>query len=180
MGGMRWPEAVDRIVVRQARADDLPALAELRDRDVKFYEERLQRQEGRRGVLLVAVNSGGWRRRRYVGGAYLWLEDAEEPELRQWLPGVPLLQDLFVRPQHRNRWIGTRLVRSAEGHALAAGKTRLALGVLPNNQRAKRFYRRLGFREWAHGEIVTARQVSMPNGQSERTDEVCEIFVKNL
>lgn len=180
MGGMRWPHGTERIVVRQARADDLQALAELRGREVQFYAERLHRQDQGLGVLIVAVSSGMRRHQRYFGGAYLWLEPAEEADLRRWLPGVPLLQDLFVRPQYRNQWIGTRLVTFAEARAHEAGRTQLALGVLPGNQRAKRFYSRRGFREWAHGTITTTRHTWLANGQSERTDEECEIFVKDL
>ena len=58
-------------------------------------------------------------------------------------PGV-YLEDLFVSPEARGRAVGTRLLSSVAGVAVARGCGRLEWSVLDWNQPAIGFYRRLG------------------------------------
>jgi hypothetical protein len=37
-----------------------------------------------------------------VANAYLWLEEAEEPELREYLPDVPLLTHVEIHEDYRS------------------------------------------------------------------------------
>ena len=70
----------------------MSALPRLRDvtRPVNMLRERLQRQDTERGLL------NGLRDSTPIGYVFLWLEDAEEDEIRTRLPGVPLIMNLWV------------------------------------------------------------------------------------
>ncbi|WP_336205311.1 GNAT family N-acetyltransferase [Nonomuraea sp. LPB2021202275-12-8] len=160
--------------IRTASEEDLPALvAALGQR--AYFVAQLTRQRAGRGVLLVA-----WHAFTPVGDVYLRLEAAEEQELRDRLPGVPLLAHLEVAGEHRGRRIGTQLVEAAEGRLRDLGHARVALGVDLDNDRARSLYRRLGYREWAHPPVSTIREIYHPDGRLERAPDECEILVKDL
>ncbi len=157
-----------------ALADDLPALVDTLGQR-PYFVDRLARQRAGQGILLVA-----WHAFAAVGDVYLRLEAAEEPELRERLPEVPLLTHLEVVPEHRNRRIGTRLVEEAERRLRDLGHARVALGVDLDNQRAHALYRRLGYQEWEHPPVLTTRLVHRSDGTVEELPDLCHILVKDL
>ncbi|MDI5975766.1 GNAT family N-acetyltransferase [Amycolatopsis magusensis] len=164
----------DRLSIRLARPADLPALTGvLADRE--FVEDRLARQQLRAGWLLTA-----WWDGEAVGGMYVWRDLAEEDELREHLPGVPLLTHIEIAPGHRGRGIGTELIRHGEAQLAAAGTTRVALAVEVTNERAERLYRRLGYREWAHGLITCYAEEVLADGRRKSRPETCRVLVKPL
>ncbi len=55
------------------------------------------------------------------------------------------VDNVYVRPAHRNRGIGTRLLGAAEDALDARGVERVALSVLAGNGAARRFYERHGY-----------------------------------
>jgi GNAT superfamily N-acetyltransferase len=167
--------AVHTVVkVRQACTDDLGALAgTLGQRD--FFADRLSRQAAGRGVLITA-----WSGNQLIGADYLWLEDAEEPEIFQHLPGVPLLTHLEVVPTHRSRNVGTMLVTATEQKALDLGHTRIALAVDLLNPDAERLYRRLGYHRWDHGPVLCFDKLRQPDGTYRFRGEFCHVLVKDL
>jgi GNAT superfamily N-acetyltransferase len=69
-----------------------------------------------------------------------------------WTGGPTLyLEDLFVRPEHRKKKIGIRLMQRLAQEASAAGCTRFLWQVLDWNEPSIRFYESLGakvLREW--------------------------------
>src|SRR3954465_14904905 len=107
--------------VRPARLADLEALVGALGQQ-QFFVDRLARQNSGRGILLT-----GWKDGHPQGDVYLRLEPAEEPEIRQWLPGVPFLTHLEVVPRYQNRGIGTRLIAAAERHLHPLGNDQVAL-----------------------------------------------------
>lgn len=159
------------LVIRPAGPDDLEALAKALGQ-ARFFADHLAMQEDGRGVLLTA-----WWRDSPKGDVYLRLEPAEEPEIRQFLPGVPLLTHLEVVPDDRNHGIGTRLIAAAEAALADLGYDRVALAVEVTNDHAARLYKRLGYRDWDH-EPVTCYSW-LPNNH-ERRPEVCYVLVKRL
>lgn len=160
--------------VREATRADLPALVRsLGRRD--FFAELLDRQEAGKGRLLVAWLSGV-----PVGHVYLRLERADELELQERLPKTPLLQHLEVRPGHRNRRIGSALIKAAEQHLEKLDHQRVALAVALDNHGAARLYRRHGYREWSHPPITTSYQEVHQDGSTGHREELCQILVKNL
>lgn len=157
--------------IRPARPTDLAALTgELGQGP--YFADRLSRQQRGDGLLLTA-----WRAHRPIGVVYLWLEDAEEPEIRDLLPDTPLLTHLEIHQDHRNQGIGTRLVRAAEQELAALGHTLVALGVEMTNVGAAMLYLRLGFREWPHSPIACFAHAD-DNGF--RRIEICRIMTKSL
>ena len=59
------------------------------------------------------------------------------------------LHDLFVLPNFRGCGIGHTLLRAVEDHARHLGCCKVTLEVRRDNARARRLYRRRGFREFA-------------------------------
>lgn len=162
------------VEVRQACTDDLGALARaLGQRE--FFADRLARQAAGDGVLITAWSAG-----QVIGADYLWLEKAEEPEIVEYLPGVPLLTHLEVVPTHRNRDVGTMLVNATEQKALDLGHDRLALAVDLLNPDAERLYRRLGYRRWGRGHVLCFDKEIQPDGSLRLRGELCHVLVKPL
>ncbi|GAB1509476.1 hypothetical protein JCM33774_15170 [Actinophytocola sp. KF-1] len=162
---------MDDLRIRRASAADHDVLvAELGQR--RFFDDRFARQDNGLGVLLVA-----WRDDRPIGVIYLWLERAEEPELRRHLPGTPILTHLEIHPAHRNGGAGTALIQAAERRLRMLGFEQVALAVEIDNDGAARLYKRLGYENWPHG---TVQCLSLTDGNGERQIEVCQIMVRRL
>jgi len=152
--------------VRPACFGDLRPLAEVFG-DHGFFIERHDRQKNGKGMLFVALLDG-----RPVGDVYLWQEEAEEAPIRAFLPGVPLLTHLEVRPDHRNRGIGTAIVECLENHLREQKRDKVALAVRTDNVKAAGLYARLGYRDWGNGEVTCHTAA----GEEER----CQVMVKDL
>jgi predicted N-acetyltransferase YhbS len=162
------------VEVRPAVVGDLPDLVAALGQE-RFFVDRLTRQAAGRGVLLVARIGG-----RVVGDVYLWLEPAEEEQVREHLPEVPLLGHLEVRAELRGRGIGTAVMAAAEKELVRLGYRAVALGVDMTNDGAERLYVRLGYTHWAHGPADTEHEEYLPDGGTRRVPEKCYIMVKRL
>ena len=73
---------------------------------------------------------------------------AEENEIigfiAVWCRPIPFIDNLHVKPTYRSQNIGTILMKSAAEALLAQGKRTGYLWVFNNNEKAIRFYERLG------------------------------------
>ncbi|TDV53713.1 GNAT family N-acetyltransferase [Actinophytocola oryzae] len=157
--------------IREARETDLAALTgEMGQRP--FFIDRLERQARNHGVLLTA-----WEGTRPIGDVYLWLEPAEEPEIRLHLPKTPLINHLEIHPAHRRRGYGTKLVRTAEQKLASLGHRRVALAVEQDNHVATHLYRRLDYADWPHPRITC---LTFTDGTAPRQVEICRVMVKEL
>ena len=74
---------------------------------------------------------------------------------------VALLEDMIVRPRHRGKGHGARLLRAAIDHATTAGCRRITLLTDAANAEAKAFYRRAGFVESS----MTPLRLMLPLGE---------------
>jgi GNAT superfamily N-acetyltransferase len=157
--------------IRPAQPGDLDSLVEFLGQQ-PYFAERLAWQHAGRGILLTA-----WKDGQPQGDVYLRLDLAEEPEIREHLPGVPFLTHLEVRPGYRNRGIGTKLIKAAEAHLHRLGHTQVALAVEINNVDAARLYKRLGYLPWPHTAIIC---YSALDNRRTRIAEVCNVLVKPL
>jgi len=159
--------------IRRTADQELPALIQAFGQEW-FFKDRLSRQHEGRGELLIA-----WAGRRPVGNLYLWLEPADEPELRLHLPGVPLLNHIEVHEPQRRQGYGRALILGAEQAVREWHKhRRVALAVIPDNVDAARLYERLGYHDWGNGEVNAA--VIRPDGAERGEFEVCRILTKSL
>ncbi|MET0237744.1 MAG: GNAT family N-acetyltransferase [Kibdelosporangium sp.] len=162
------------VEIRPAQQADLEALVgTFADED--FFVNRLARQQADQGVLLTA-----WVENTPIGDVYLWLQPADEPEVREHLPGVPLLNHVEVHADHRNRGIGTELVLAAEKLLAERGYDQVALAVRTDNDHAKRLYERLGYEIWPHSEVECVYEFRLPDGTRARGTETCDMLVKQL
>lgn len=141
----------------------------------QFFRDRVGAGGSAAGVLLVAFDGD-----LPVGDVYVRFAPADEPELRERLPDVPLLQHFEVHPEHRNQGVGRRLISDALQLLLERGHRWVALGVEPANAAAIRLYERLRFHDWGHGEVQTVREVFDPDGSRRSIPERCRILVRDL
>jgi predicted N-acetyltransferase YhbS len=162
------------LVIRPADPGDLTTLADVMG-DREFFDDRISRQLDERGLLLTAWEDG-----QVVGDVYLWWEPADEDEVREHKPGVPVLNHLQVVAGRRNLGIGTRLVRAAEQLLRDRRHEQVVLAVELDNVGAARLYDRLGFRDWNHGQVICYSDVSLPDGTRKSSPEVCYMLTKRL
>ena len=161
-------------VIRIATKRDLPALVAAFGQRMLFTD-RIGRTRQHAGELLVAWVAG-----EPVGDVYLWCEPLEEPELRAAFPGVPLLNHLEVAAGWRDRGVGTALIRAVESAAVRRGHRRLLLGVTPENARAKRLYRRLGYTRWPGSPIVSRWTEPDGRGGIRQASMTIDVMVTSL
>lgn len=159
------------LAIRPARRGDLASLTQ-RLGQRRFFADRLDRQDSGLGVLLTA-----WHEGVVVGDVYLWLEPAEEPEIREHLPGVPLVTHLEVHPDHRRQGLGTRILGAAERLLVSRGYSEVALAVEVSNTEAAKLYTRLGYQEWPHPQV---KCYSPADRSGYRLVEICDVMVKEL
>ncbi|QIB74825.1 GNAT family N-acetyltransferase [Halogeometricum borinquense] len=116
--------------------------------DQRSYQSHLRSDENRgriREAMARHVVTDGIRVARVsddiVGFVMYSLErgDFEQDETR----GV--IRNLYVKPAHRSRGIGSRLLKSAETELAGAGATHICLEAMAQNERARKFYERHGY-----------------------------------
>lgn len=161
----------DRVTTRTASVDDVQKLVDDRN-DRRYFLDHLGSD---RGILLFAFRADV-----FVGHIFLRLEPPEEPELRDGLPGVPLIQHLKVLETYRNQGIGTQLIEEAERRLIARDHRRVALAVHPGNVRAIDLYGRLSFAQWRTELLDTFQESVDDDGRIVREHERCLVFVKTL
>jgi GNAT superfamily N-acetyltransferase len=162
------------VTIRPAGDADLAALTSAFG-DEMFFVDRLARQRDGRGQLLTACL-----RDLPVGHVYIWWEDAEEREVQELLPGIPLLNRVKVLPSYQNQGIGTELVLAAEKLLMALGHKMVALAVRYDNEGARRLYKRLDYRVWDHPRVECRYELLHPDGTREHGYETCDMLVKDL
>ncbi len=134
--------------VREARAEDVPALLPLM-RELARFEDYLKDFAVDEAQLLARAFGREPQCRVFVAeaagtllGYAVALEIAFTYDLR---PSV-LLKELFVAAPARSLGIGERLLAAVARFALAHGAGRMKWDVLAGNADAERFYQRLGGR----------------------------------
>jgi GNAT superfamily N-acetyltransferase len=164
------------LAVRTPRMADLPVLVSTLGHEW-YLTDRMRRQAQGRGVLLVA-----WLHDEPVGDAYLWLEPAEEPLIRDHLAGVPLLQHVEVVTPRGRQSIGAALVAGACDHLWRLGHRRVAALVEAREADVQHWYRGLGFQEWDAGTLLCDYDTSVGVGDAHGTDAgvVCRVLVRRL
>lgn len=160
--------------VRRAAREDLPEIVSALGQEW-FFKDCLTRQDRGETALLVA-----WVAETPVGDVLLQYSPADEPEVREHMPGVPLLIHLEVAPRHQRRGTGTQLIVAAEALALETGHSRLALGVGVDNIEAIRLYERLGYSDWGHGMVRMSWEEPDAEGGTRPCTELGPFLVKDL
>lgn len=135
------------IDIRQARIDDLDALAPLFDGYRRFYGQPGDAGAGRtflaariganEAVVLMASMAAV-----AVGFCQLYPIFSSVSMRRAWL-----LNDLFVDPAARARGVGEALLAAAAAHGRAGGAAWLMLQTAQDNLAAQRLYARAGWQQ---------------------------------
>jgi GNAT superfamily N-acetyltransferase len=139
-------------LIRQARLDEVEALAEIqRDASVEAFAHIFPPE--RYPYPFDDV------RARWAGA----VEDPALIVLVAEVDGAPggvagcrteWLDGLYVRPEHWRRGLGRRLHDEVLDRLRTSGSSRCHLWVLADNDVARRFYERLGWRENGHTRVV--------------------------
>jgi GNAT superfamily N-acetyltransferase len=106
----------------------------------KYFRKHMPMQRSKKGIVLVALHHD-----KPIGGLFVLREPADERVVRQELPGVPILHQLWVKEDMRRRTVGTQLLKAAHEQLRELGHTHVALGVDMHNKDAIRLYERLGY-----------------------------------
>jgi ribosomal protein S18 acetylase RimI-like enzyme len=128
--------------IRLMQESDLPAL----EWDGEFthfrliYESVFKRMKRGSAMAWVAENAG----KKIVGQVFLQL-DCDRPELADGWSRAYLFS-FRIKPEYRNREIGTRMVAVLENFLRERKFRSLTLNVARNNPDAIRLYERLGFK----------------------------------
>lgn len=170
----RRPQPRTDRTIRHARSSDLAILSD-NFGDEGFFTDRLTRQDQGRGALLVA-----WQNDRPIGHIYIWLEPSDTPEVREYIPGVPLLSHVEVHPDYRSRGVGTELIATAEQMLRDDGFNEVALAAQIDDRIAGRLFRRLGYSDRQHPPIEVMRDVRLPDGTRKRQSVSCLVMIKRL
>lgn len=89
-------------------------------------------------VLLVAESDAG-----VIGYAYAAIEGYDWMSLRG---PAAVVHDLVVDPGYRGRGVGRLLLNATLSHLKSCGAPRVVLSTAERNERAQRFFERMGFR----------------------------------
>jgi GNAT superfamily N-acetyltransferase len=134
-------------VIDFARADDLPAMAELLDElftlEADFQPDRPKQIAGLRHIL--ADPSRGRLFVLHIDGRVAGMANALVTISTAQGRPVVLLEDVIVAPAHRRRGLGRALVSHVLDWARAQGLARITLLADRDNAAALAFYARLGF-----------------------------------
>ncbi|MBX3499234.1 MAG: GNAT family N-acetyltransferase [Alphaproteobacteria bacterium] len=139
------------IAIDDATPADIPALCDLLGllfaQEADFTPDRARQERGLRlilddarvGAILVARDGG-----QVVGMVNLLFTVSTALGAR-----VLLLEDMIVRPDHRGRGVGLKLIEAAIARATREGCARITLLTDEDNTQAQWFYARAGFRRSA-------------------------------
>lgn len=157
---MTDPPGAVGILVRPARAEDVPAAARLAGKLVRQhhdydplrflriepveegYERYMRSQVGRDGIVFLVADPGG-ASGEIAGYVLGGLEGRDWMDLRE---ACGKIYDLYVDEPHRGRGVAGRLLNEAVDRLAAAGAPRVVLMAAWRNERARRFFERHGFR----------------------------------
>jgi GNAT superfamily N-acetyltransferase len=165
------------LTFRDATADDLPALYQLRYANTPgIHQTRLDDTAGGQTRYLVAELDGalvGFTTLVFQRPAH-WSDAARTDQL-------PCVIDLFIREDLRGRGIGSRFMFFLEDQARAAGFHQLYLSVDPvENAPARRLYERLGYHPLQSEPYRDHWEFTDANGALHQGDEWAIDLVKEL
>ncbi len=144
---IRWKRPRDtRSIVRLVRSELVPVSPWHHPRDARLYDEVSRRL--RNGATLVASRSGS---SEPFGFVHLVVQDQ-----------TLFIDLLAVDSAYQNRHWGRDLMRRAEEYGQAHGCRMAMLYVDEGNEKAQRFYLRLGYSPVRHLEALKCYQMEKP------------------
>jgi len=137
--------------VRFAALADAPyAFSSTLEREQGYPDDRWSQRLG----SVTAATFLAWQDGEPVGAA---TGKVENPADEHAIPGCWQLVGMWVEPRARGLGVADALVEAVAGHAASQGAEALVLWVTEINDRARRFYERMGF------QATGARQVVRPD-----------------
>jgi len=135
------------IAIDEASHEDIPQLSDLLD--ILFEQEQEFQPDRQKQTQALALLVGNPQRGRVFvlreNGALLGMVSVQVLVSTARGGDVLLMEDLVVRPAHRNRGFGAALVEHVIDFARCNGYSRITFLTDTVNQDAQRFYARHGF-----------------------------------
>jgi GNAT superfamily N-acetyltransferase len=129
------------VQIRVAEPDDLALVLEAFGPPYRdLFRRRFPLQSADLGQILIAH-----RHERPVGTVFISWDEADEPEVRKYLPAVPMIFSLYVTPADRHQGFGRILLRQAEERLRKRGYEQVLVGVDRSNEMARKLYLWLGY-----------------------------------
>ena len=134
--------------VRFAALADAPyAFSSTLEREQGYADDRWSQRLG----SATAATFLAWQDSEPVGAA---TGKVENPADEHAIPGCWQLVGMWVDPSARGRGVADALVEAVAAHARSHGAEALVLWVTEVNDRARRFYRRMGFQPTGVRQVV--------------------------
>lgn len=110
------------------------------------------------GEVLLALLHG-----EPIGALFVRWTGADEPEVIEHLPQVPMLYHVVIKESLRGLGHGSRFLRAVGERLRRRGYERVALGIDHSNTRARRVYQRLGYELSENPELRGLRAALKPD-----------------
>lgn len=147
--------------------------------DGSYIKKWLESQSRGEGLLFVAWGTDEAGEYRPVGRVTLVMAPPKE-EIRRFLgEKVAGVESLHVDEQMRRRGIGEALMLRFEAEAKKRGFNIIQLGVERESLPAVNLYKKLGYKDWGHGQ-VTVSWTEDRQGKKEIVTVQTDVLVKNL
>ncbi len=121
-----------------------PDTLDLVARDLKMdplYVEKVRREIQANKLIFIAAKNDA----AYIASVGLCIGEADEDYFRTHLPGYAIVYSLIVNESNRRQGVATNLMDVVESEARHVGKAGVALGVVPDNESARRLYEKRGY-----------------------------------
>jgi ribosomal protein S18 acetylase RimI-like enzyme len=162
------------LVVRPCSANDLALVSTRWPVPGGVHEAHYAAQLSGTATYLIA-----WANAEPLGSGMIQWAGCGGANARQAFPDAVEINHLQVRPEWRERGVGTAIIEDAETRAAGRGHALVALGVGLENDRAARLYRRLGYTATGILDTFTYSWID-DNGASHPESETSELLVKRL
>jgi GNAT superfamily N-acetyltransferase len=139
------------------------------------HAERFRAQESGTAEYLVA-----WADSEPVAYALVRWEGPADEWMRERGVRGPYVEGLSVRSDLWSHGIGTAIMLEAEQRTAARGYAHIGLAVGRDNERARRLYERLGYRESGLGDFDVSWTFIDSAGNEGIEGEMCTYLVKSL
>jgi GNAT superfamily N-acetyltransferase len=139
------------VQIRAARREDLALLPDaLGDEHHDYFRDQFRLQDEELARILFAFTDGD---RGLVGGVVASWAGTGEWQIKQHLPGVPIIAHLHVARLRRGRGYGRQLLMAAERVLRERGHERVLIGVNSDNHAARALYLHLGYEPARHPDL---------------------------
>jgi len=166
-----------KLDIKSPKRKDLPVLnSKLPVIVPNFHENQLKEQESGDNLYLIA-----WKGNEPIGHLLIRFGGTKIRKVKNYLKKVPHLEAMGVREDFRRKGVATQLVKEAERLIKKRNLKIIGLAVEDDLKSAPNvLYRRLGYKDWGHGEVIDTWKFIDEKGKTHIKHEKCIYLIKRL